>query len=78
MHCTRVRIAGGVGRICGPKKLPVCPFCEGLAGLECDFPTGRKTCDKPLCRGCAISIAPNVDFCPDHPLPVTQLALELT
>lgn len=79
MRCTLVRIGNVTARICGPRRLPTCAFCHGLAGLECDFPQrGKKTCDKPICRGCAIAIAPNVDFCPDHPLPVTQLTLELT
>jgi hypothetical protein len=78
MHCTRVNV-GGVGAIvCGPRKIPVCAFCHSLGGLLCDFLIGKKkTCDKPICRGCAINIAPNVDLCPDHPLPATQLVLEL-
>lgn len=78
MRCTRVNVGGVVATICGPKKIPVCAFCGSIGGLLCDFPTkSKKTCDKPLCRRCAIAIAPNVDLCPDHPLPATQLVLEL-
>jgi hypothetical protein len=78
MHCTFVRTSTGGAVLCGPKRIPRCAFCHGVAGLECDFPTTpRKTCDKKICRGCAIAIGPNVDFCPDHPLPASQLSLEL-
>lgn len=79
MRCTSVRVGEVVAIICGPKKIPTCSFCGSLAGLECDFPARpRKTCDKPICRACAIRIGPNVDFCPDHPLPASQMTLELT
>lgn len=48
-----------------------CSACKRTwATLECDFPTpARKsgTCDKPLCRRCAISKGDNLDFCPHHP-----------
>ena len=66
-----------IGTICGPKKLPTCSFCGMPSGLLCDFPAARKkTCDKPICKSCAIKVAANVDFCPDHPLPASQMAME--
>jgi hypothetical protein len=55
----------------------VCVVCNAPAGILCDFPVGRTTCDKPLCHNCAQPIGPNVDFCPSHPLPATELSLEL-
>lgn len=79
MRCTFTRIGDVTAVVCGPKKFSTCAFCGSLAGLECDFPVGgRKACDKKLCRGCASSIGPNVDFCPSHPVPASQLSLELT
>ena len=68
------------GFLCGRGvRVRFCAFCRSSASeILCDFPLAkRKTCDKPLCRRCAINIAPNVDLCPDHPLPATQLVLEL-
>lgn len=77
MHCTRVNVGGTGAIICGPRRIPVCSFCRGIAGLECDFPIRKgKTCDRKICRSCAIAVAPNVDFCPDHPAPDTQLAID--
>jgi hypothetical protein len=78
MHCTRVNVGGIKAMVCGPRRLPVCSFCRSFSNLLCDFLVGRKkTCDKSLCSSCAINVAPNVDLCPDHPLPATQLVLEL-
>lgn len=74
MHCTLVNVDGVVARVCGPRRIPICAFCHAPAGLECDYPKGKKTCDKKLCRGCAIAGGTNLDFCPDHPVPIqTQL-----
>jgi hypothetical protein len=78
MRCTSVNVGGVPAMICGPQRLPTCRFCGSLAGLLCDFLVGRKTCDREICRSCAIALGPNVDICPDHPLPASQLTLELT
>lgn len=44
--------------------------CGKRATIQCDFPlTGPKagkTCDKWLCRGCAVSVGENVDYCQAH------------
>lgn len=75
MHCSLVNVDGIVARICGGRRrIPACRFCGAPAGLECDFPKGKKTCDEKLCRRCAIAGGKNLDFCPDHPVIVqTQL-----
>jgi hypothetical protein len=46
--------------------------CRRRATIQCDFPKpGRKsgTCDAWLCRGCAVSVGPDRDHCPEHPAP---------
>ena len=48
-----------------PKNRPC--GCGAPSTLQCDYPmqTGR-TCDKYLCRGCAVRKAPNIDWCREH------------
>jgi len=42
--------------------------CGKASTLQCDFPLlDGKTCDRFLCRGCAASVGPNRDYCPEHP-----------
>jgi hypothetical protein len=58
-----------------------CRFCgrSYYDGKLCDFPTGRGgTCSAPMCGGCATTIGPDLDYCPDHKHGVAQgtLALE--
>lgn len=58
-----------------------CSCCrDAWATLECDHPTpSRKsgTCDKPLCRRCAVNGGENIDYCPTHPPAAgAQLAME--
>lgn len=52
------------------KKHPACSVCgEGDGANLCDGPGERtgRTCDKPLCDGCAVSLkAHDLDFCPEH------------
>lgn len=57
----------------GTKSTGPCSKCGEPGDLLCDGPhpsgmrSGGKTCDKPLCRSCAVSIRyVNVDFCPEH------------
>jgi hypothetical protein len=74
VKCTWIKTGQGVALVCGRLRVPTCAFCGGISRLECDWPAGKKkTCDKKLCRGCALSAGPNVDFCPDHPVPVQAL-----
>jgi hypothetical protein len=43
--------------------------CRRRATIQCDHPApaGRSgTCDRWLCRRCAVSVGPNRDHCPDH------------
>lgn len=63
-----VRIQGRGQKSTGP-----CSRCGEPGDLLCDgpHPSGLrgagKTCDKPLCRACAVSIRyVNLDFCPEH------------
>lgn len=75
MRCERQYGPGNrvTGYICGgrrgsPPKLPPCE-CGNPSVYECDGPpdpgTRRKTCDRPMCARCAVSIrALDVDFCP--------------
>lgn len=49
-----------------PKPAPPCA-CGKPSTLLCDFPMGgRRTCDKPLCAGCAVHQGRNIDYCPTH------------
>jgi hypothetical protein len=71
VKCSWVNVGGVEVVVCGRIRFPRCSFCGAPAGLECDWPIDKKkTCDKKLCRACAIAPGKNVDFCPDHPVPV--------
>jgi len=82
--CERVPMPGGsYAIVCSRgsgKKLGKCQECWLVeATLLCDGPrknqAGRATggtCDKPLCRGCATSGGPNVDYCRDHKNPASR------
>jgi hypothetical protein len=47
-----------------------CRTCDAIgAELSCDFPTPKakkKTCDAPICEGCAREVGPNLHHCPRH------------
>lgn len=44
-----------------------CRFCGKPSQKLCDAPTGLgKTCDLPMCRGCAKPIGIELDLCPTH------------
>jgi hypothetical protein len=50
-----------------PKRRP-CGVCRSPADLQCDHPRLHGgTCDKYLCRRCAVPKGANVDWCPTHP-----------
>jgi len=71
----------GFARVSRPRRRK-CSCCgTAWSTLECDYPTpSRKsgTCDKPLCGKCAVSVGPNLDYCPDHPAAAgAQAAMEV-
>lgn len=61
-----------IGRACGrtPHRECSTPGCANHATIQCDFPVTRGgkpgTCDRWCCRGCAVSIGPDLDHCPAH------------
>ena len=76
MTCRNVKLAKGTTAIVctrGQRKRRC--RCGETATLLCDFvlypmpmsnPPKPLTCDKPLCRRCAVSVGPDRDHCPDH------------
>lgn len=68
-----------VGHICGgqPSRAK-CQFCGSRCDYECDFPVGKKVCDKKICHQCAqhfplldpisdqLAVRDSKDFCPTH------------
>jgi hypothetical protein len=65
--------------ICGRgsrKHLGKCRECWVTDATKlCDGPSKDargKTCDKPLCAGCATAGGPNVDYCAEHATPASR------
>jgi hypothetical protein len=63
-----------------------CAFCDRWSTKLCDFKIPRdgigrireRTCDKPLCGFCAVSVGADIDHCPDHPAAAgAQMKLDL-
>jgi hypothetical protein len=58
--CTRGRRTGQRCEVCGAHSVD----------KLCDYPLrgskAGKTCDKKLCRHCAVSVGSNKDYCPAH------------
>jgi hypothetical protein len=55
--------------VCGGRRnqFKPCATCSHLATKLCDFPTGNgKTCDAPICDGCATEVGMGIDYCPKH------------
>lgn len=54
--------------VCFSGKRPRAPRCRcgAAASIQCDFPILAGTCDRYLCRRCAVRVGPDRDFCPDH------------
>jgi hypothetical protein len=78
MICEHVTLPGGINAIvCGRgRRRPALCKCGRPSTKLCDFEIApaihsakAKTCDKPLCDACAVSVGKNKDFCPDHPRP---------
>jgi hypothetical protein len=65
--CKTVSIPGGITAIvCGPTRR--CK-CGRPAKLFCDWKMPKRksgTCDRPICKTCAVSPAPDRDLCPEH------------
>jgi hypothetical protein len=81
MICEWVDIpGGGVAIVCSRRtRTQKCRTChQWRAVLLCDHPNpqnGKKgggTCDKPLCRSCAVRRGPNIDWCPSHVIPAQR------
>jgi hypothetical protein len=80
MTCETVRLpGGGVAMVCGPRARPpgsspgakgprkcYVPGCPTPAAFQCDFPTGRGTCDRHVCAAHRSAQGTGVDFCPEH------------
>lgn len=66
MHC---RSFGGA-IVCGPRLRCATAGCRGNGLLLCDYPVKRRgrdaTCNRRICRGCAVSIGKDCDYCPPH------------
>lgn len=61
------RFTGARMFMCGSARPEdICKRCGRLSDVLCDWPEGGRTCDLPLCRGCAASIGEDVDLCPVH------------
>jgi hypothetical protein len=60
---------GGVAHVkMGKPSRRRCSSCgTRWASRQCDYPKGKGTCDKHLCDGCAVTVGPDLDYCPDHP-----------
>lgn len=63
----------GTGHVCGGGRRKRCKgrvSCNAWSTKLCDYPlTGKKkgkTCDVPICDGCAESLGPEIDYCPAH------------
>lgn len=69
MICERVQLPDGTGAIvCSGGRRARCA-CGAVAPLLCDWKVPRKpsgTCDRPICRACRTSPAPEKDLCPAH------------
>ncbi len=52
----------------GRPRRKTCRFCSRTYydGKLCDYPVGGKTCDAPMCNGCATRVGPDLDYCPNH------------
>lgn len=51
------------------RDVPRCRFCRRAATVLCDWPDPTRksrTCDRQLCRFCAVHVAGGKHRCPDH------------
>lgn len=61
------------GKVVGRAQIDVpnrnCSSCgRPGADIRCDYPVKTKsgTCDRWLCKRCAVSVGPDWDYCPVH------------
>jgi len=69
MTCVPIKSGDVRGFLCGGKALQQVSLCEcgRVATYLCDHPVGRgRTCDRPLCDGCAVHHPPDTDYCQPH------------
>jgi hypothetical protein len=69
--CQTVRLPDGtVAIVCGghARTRQRCALCGKRSTLQCDYPLGDgRRCDRYLCRGCAVPVGRDRDYCRDHP-----------
>ena len=70
MPCTSFQYQGMRGIVCysGPRIKPTkhCRYCGKPATCLCDHPKGKKTCDVPMCAGCAVEVDKDLHQCREH------------
>jgi hypothetical protein len=66
--CKYVKLPdGSFAIVCSRDKRHKCAYCNDDAPLLCDFKVGEgKTCDKPICKVCSVSVAHGIDHCRIH------------
>ena len=85
MNCERIAIpGGGFAIVCGVRRgrRTSCVHCGQPATLLCDGPPAaalapHATCDRPLCRRCAIHVPPDHDYCRAHRQAAAAAAAQL-
>lgn len=70
MHCSHVKLPGGVRAIVctsGRPRVKYCAACDKVAPYLCDWKLdGGKTCDVPICAIHAEQVAEDRHLCPTH------------
>jgi len=69
--CETIEMADGTRAIVchsGPRqRAPLCR-CGRVSSIQCDFPLLHGgTCDRHLCRYCAVPVGRDRDYCQEHP-----------
>jgi hypothetical protein len=66
MTCHVVKAGGVMAIVCTSGRTMRCA-CGGPGALLCDWKLGKgKTCDTPMCQGCAKEVAPEKHLCRAH------------
>lgn len=67
MPCVTIHSGNIHGIVCvrGVKK-KCCAYCGKPAVFLCDFPKGKKTCDRPMCKGHAHEVDQDLHQCQEH------------
>jgi len=70
MRCRAIPFLGTVAIVCGRHTQKRCKYCGRTCEKLCDYPVIRKgkpkTCDIPMCAGCAIKVGEDKDYCRPH------------